>query len=513
MSYTNYSGLSLYDEFAGWGGSTQGATAVPGVELILAANHNPLAVEVHEKNFPYADHYCGDIQKAEITKFPRADLFWASPACPAWTDARGKKRDFDQSNQGVMFDKELGPITPQDTLRSRALMEEIPRYLAAMARKGKPVLAGVVENVIQCRKWAEWGRWLHDIRVEGYETRVIALNAMHAQPIRTRKAPQSRDRLFVAYWLNAFGRTPDWNRWLRPTSYCPTCDEWVQAVQVFKKPRNDMGRYGIRHGQYIFRCPHLSCRNQTIEPPVLPAAAAIDWSLPPGQKIGERVDAKGRPDPLEPSTIARIEAGLARYGGALLSPAGGTWRDAATPLTAPMPTRTTRESDGLVLPPGCQRDPVTGALLSTLPFIAELRGGGSKNKARGVDEPLSTFSAQGFHHGLVQTPDAVGIRWNDLLVPYYRTGVAHPVTEPMGTLPTKERFALVGVIDPPRAEQCTFRMVGPKEIGAGMAFAPNYQVKGTITQQAAGYGNAVPPPMAEVVVSALVECITGESLD
>ena len=73
-----------------------------------------------------------------------------------------------------------------------------------------------------------------------------------------------------------------------------------------------MGRYGIRHGQYIFRCPHLSCRNQTIEPPVLPAAAAIDWSLPPGQKIGERVDAKGRPDPLEPSTIAPVssQAGL-----------------------------------------------------------------------------------------------------------------------------------------------------------------------------------------------------------
>jgi hypothetical protein len=30
---------TLYDEFAGFGGSSQGAAAVPGVELMLAANH------------------------------------------------------------------------------------------------------------------------------------------------------------------------------------------------------------------------------------------------------------------------------------------------------------------------------------------------------------------------------------------------------------------------------------------------------------------------------------------
>jgi hypothetical protein len=36
MTYT------IYDEFAGFGGSSQGAAAVPGVELMLAANHNQL---------------------------------------------------------------------------------------------------------------------------------------------------------------------------------------------------------------------------------------------------------------------------------------------------------------------------------------------------------------------------------------------------------------------------------------------------------------------------------------
>jgi len=36
--------LTLYDEFAGCGGSSQGAAAVPGVELLLAANHDPVAM-------------------------------------------------------------------------------------------------------------------------------------------------------------------------------------------------------------------------------------------------------------------------------------------------------------------------------------------------------------------------------------------------------------------------------------------------------------------------------------
>jgi DNA (cytosine-5)-methyltransferase 1 len=151
--------FTLYDEFAGFGGSSQGAAAVPGVELMLAANHNPLE-DVHGMNFPDADHYCGDIGKADIAGFPRADLFWSSPSCPPWTDARGVRRDFDRSTQGVLFDFARGPVaTDLNVARARALMEEIPRYLQAMRRKGKPVLAGVVENVVQVRKWDEFGRW------------------------------------------------------------------------------------------------------------------------------------------------------------------------------------------------------------------------------------------------------------------------------------------------------------------------------------------------------------------
>ncbi len=526
--------LTLFDEFCGFGGSSQGCAALPEVELTLAANHNPLAIDVHQMNFPDAEHHRGDVAKLDIEKFPRADLYWASPACPGWSDARGVKRDFDQSAQGVLFDEELGAVAPAHVVRSRALMEEVPRYLRAMARRTKPVLAGVVENVVQVAKWDQWGRWLREIRAEGYETRVIALNSMHAQSIRTRRAPQSRPRAYVAYWHRSLGRTPDWDRWLRPLAYCPICDEVVNAIQVFKRPGQTMGVYGIRNGQYVYRCPRVTCRNRIIEPFVVPAAAAIDWSLPPGRKIGERVDAHGNPNPLKPATVARIENGLLRYTGPFLAPAGGTWRDAATPLDVPMPTRTTRDSDGLVSPPlvvpctgrhNTYARTVTGPLptqttrqenaLVMPPVIAELRGGGSRHKVRAVDQPLSTFSAQGTHHGLVQAEGITGVRWNELLVPYYRTGRAHPVSEPMGTLTTHDRYSVVArpdTVEVPDVVDCHFRMLTPAEIAAGMAFDPDYKVKGSNRDQVRGFGNAVTPPCAEVLMSALVECITGEPI-
>jgi DNA (cytosine-5)-methyltransferase 1 len=48
---------------------------------------------VRDASFPDAEHYCGDVAKADIAKFPRADLYWSSPSCPPWTDARSVHRE------------------------------------------------------------------------------------------------------------------------------------------------------------------------------------------------------------------------------------------------------------------------------------------------------------------------------------------------------------------------------------------------------------------------------------
>ncbi|MFD0366347.1 DNA cytosine methyltransferase, partial [Nocardia sp. GCM10030253] len=468
--------------FAGWGGDSLGWEQVPGVELRIAANHNPVAVAVHELNFPGAEHLPpGDVEDLDIEDLPATELFWASPACPEWTDAKGVKRYFDQSNQYTMFDEQLGMVEDPAATRSRALVKQIPRYLRSMAARGKPVLAGVMENVVQCRRWDQWSQWIGEIEALGYETRVIALNSMHAMPRRCLPAPQSRDRLYVAYWLKSLGRRPDWDKWLRPKAWCASCEQTVDAVQAWKKTGQDMGRYGARSGQYIYRCPSATCRFQVVEPIVTPAAAAIDWALPPGAKIGER------PTPLAENTLARIRIGLEKFARTpFLAPAGGTWRTDATSVEVPMPTRTTRESDGLVMSPLVVQTSGRAALtaysahqplptqtcrrelgVAIPPFITSLRGGGSRKSARGVDQPLATFSANGFHHGLVRPP----------------------VTEH-----ARHRYELLADDLARLLDECTFRMLDPTEIRAGMAFPATFQALGDKRTQARGYGNAVTPP-------------------
>jgi DNA (cytosine-5)-methyltransferase 1 len=85
------------------------------------------------------------------------------------------------------------------------------------------------------------------------------------------------------------------------------------------------------------------------------------------------------------------------------------------------------------------------------------------------------------------------------------------VAEPTGTFTTRDRFALLGG-DVPAFEECSFRMLTPHEVANGMAFHPDYQVLGSARDRVAGFGNAVPPPMGEMVMSALVECASGEDL-
>lgn len=556
--------LTLYDEFSGVGGTSRGASFVPHVEVRVAANHDEHACREHARNFPNATHYQADVTKLDMTKMPRADIFTASPACPAWTDANGVRRDFDKVNAvqsalpGLPAADDEDPklaARREEYRRSRLLMEEVPRYLRAMVERGQPVLVGMVENVIQCRLWAEWDRWINEIRKLGYQVRVIAFNAMHARPVRAPWAPQSRDRLFVAYWHNSLNRTPDWDKWLRPLAYCPTCGEWVNAMQVFKNPRNDMGRY---RAQYTYVCPNKSCRNKQVFPEVVPALAAIDLTKP-GVRIGDR--AKLGLKDLAPATLARIRAGMAKHWLPLLTPAGGTWRgkgdQGAVPLTQPAPARTTRETDGVAFPPpptGPTRTHTAHSETSmALPFITPLRGGGDKNRSRPVTEPAGTVTASGNHHGLAIPPVSFLMRNNtprgdagqmctpvtepartvttaghqslvtwasQLLVPYYgASDAAQPASEPVGALTTRDRYGLattdsLDMRELPDINDVMFRMLEADEIGRLMGFDPQFRNEAPSKRiRVRLYGNAVCPPVAELIVSALVEAVTGESLE
>lgn len=455
--------LTLTDLFAAAGGSSTGGIQVPGVAIRAASNHWQLAVDVHGENHRDADHICADISQISPRYFPRTEMLWASPECTNHSRAKGRKA---ATAQPDLF----GETLPEEAAeRSRATMWDVVRF--SEHHRYSHV---IVENVVEAAQWLPFPAWLTAMESLGYAHHIVYLNSMHAQRLGL-PAPQSRDRIYVNFWRKG-NRRPDFESWLRPKAWCTACDQMVDAIQSWKKPDQPWGRY---RQQYVYRCPHLTCRHQIVEPGWLPAATAIDWSLR-GTRIGDR------DRPLSPKTRRRIAAGIARYWTPLqLEVAGHTYDAADTkhpqygdpnsyyriwPINEALRTLHTIESKALAIPVegrnGRQPAPLDWPLRTMTtraetglarPFIAELGGGGST--ARPADHPLATVTASGFHHGLVvpsvgtwsddMTPagESQRTRHNYAYGPPARCDGSHdtavPADEMIGSLASRDRYALV----------------------------------------------------------------------
>ena len=117
-----------------------------------------------------------------------------------------------------------------------------------------------------------------------------------------------------------------------------------------------------------------------------------------------------------------------------------------------------------------------------------------------VDEPISTISCSGAHHAEVQA----------FLVKYFSTGKAKPVDEPLDTVTTKDRFALVTIHDEEYViADIRMRMLQPKELFKAQGFPDDYIIDRDFegneyskSKQVARCGNAVTPPVATALVRA-----------
>lgn len=530
--------LTLTDLFCGAGGSSTGATQVPGVEVKLAANHWDLAIETHNTNHPDADHLKADISQTDPRYIRSTDLLWASPECTNHSRAKGRK----QATQPDLF----GEFLPDEAAeRSRATMWDVVRFAEA-----HPYKAILVENVVEVVDWtSEWGvkgglfnAWLMAMENLGYDHRIISLNSMHAQA-NGLPAPQSRDRVYIAFWRKG-NKAPDFESMQRPKAYCPGCDLIVDSMQWWKKSdgKRRPGRY---RSQYLYRCPNVTCRNQVVEPFWMPATSIIDWSLP-GTRIGDRKK------PLAEKTMRRIQMGIEKYWSPLIVENGGNGYDAADkkhPLymdpasyyrawthTDPLRTMHTRESKGLAYHPvmvpvegrdGKQPMSMEQALRTQTtrnesgvmlpPFMAELRGGGST--VRDAAHPLSTVTASGNHHGLITTyygssgaptptdralPTVTTVEGHGLLMRNNSGGaeMTTPTREPARTMTTAGHQSLLtgGTVD---INDVFFRMLEPQEIKEAMAFPADYHMAGNRREQVKLSGNAVTPPAARDLISAV----------
>ena len=179
--------LTMTDMFCGAGGSSTGATSLPGISVKTALNHWDKALESHNANHPDTIHVQADIKETDPRYIGHSDILWASPECTNHSVAKGRKR---VTNQPDMF----GDALPDEAAdRSRATMWDVPRFAEVHHYR-----AIITENVVDAAKWVMFDAWLMAMKSLGYEHRIQYLNSMHAQHGGL-PAPQSRDRMHVLF--------------------------------------------------------------------------------------------------------------------------------------------------------------------------------------------------------------------------------------------------------------------------------------------------------------------------
>lgn len=439
----------VIDLFCGAGGESCGIHSAfnsHGENIkLFAVNHWQRACETHARNFPSDECICQDIQTLIPTDLVSVDqdveLMWASPECTHFSTARGGKPMDDQSR-----------CTPFDIIRW-ATMLNIKRI--------------IIENVPEFKTWGPLGA-------------------------DSRPVPEQRGSYFMMFInaLRGIGYMVDWRVCNAADYGAPTTRRrlFIQCVKIGSG--KTLMWPEITNAENVEDSDLFDCRVS----PWIPASEVIDWSIP-CQPIDERSK------PLAPATMRRIMNGIRKYWGKYAEPFlvrynGGDNR--FHPIKEPVPTLDTSNRYGLVQP-----------------LIAEMYGTGG---CRPISKPLTTVSCSGAHHAIVQpmilpqqsgaisrpvdkpcptvaTAGAIGFVV-PLIMEYYGNGKCSPVSNPLGTVTCKERFALL------KPENCRigFRMLQPHELAKAQSFPDWYQFTGTKTEIVKQIGNAVCPKMAEALV-------------
>lgn len=530
--------LTFTDIFCGAGGSSIGLAAA-GFQLRLAANHWDRAIETHAANFADAEHLCADVNNYDMRRLPRTDVLWASPICtessPAGKKTRRRARQVD--GQGDLL-QEFGPVDRAGFDRTRATFHDVIR--ATEVHRYRAVL---VENVPEvATEWELFFWWVDGMVKLGYRVQYVSVSSAHIGGPDNPHAPQWRDRLYLVFTRTGIP-APDVDP--RPLARCIPCGHDVRARQAWKKSGPRIGRY---RAQYAYICPNTTCGHATVEPYVLPAAAAIDWSNL-GQRIGDRRQ------PLAENTLRRIEAGLRKFARPVMVNANHD-DDRLRPADGwPLPARTTKIGDGIAVPPllvpsgGTWAEAAMSAtnepmrtrtanpkgfecLFTSEPFITVLR---NNVTARPIGDPLDTIAAQGRHHYLTVPPGAFLVKnysgnphrmvkpvdqplatvvasgaHHALVVPYYRTGVAKSAAgEPFDTVTTLDRFGLATATQAVDINDCRYRMVQPRESLRAQRFPDSYIVTGNRGEQTMQAGNAVSANVAQWLGQRLAAVLGG----
>lgn len=397
------------DLFCGAGGASNGlvqACERSNCRLeLIAINHWNVAVETHSANHPGVTHLCEDLESVNPRKVVpggHLDLLLAGPECTHHSTARGGKPMNDQSRASAWCVLRWATALQIDTI----LVENVRDFLswAPLGSNGRP---------LKSRKGETFRAYIEALRSLGYRVDWKILNAADYGD------PTTRERLFIQARR---GRRPI--VWPQPTH-----SHDGEATLFGKTER--------------WR----------------PAREIIDWTIP-----GESIF--GRKRPLSPNTLARIAAGLKKFGGKAAEPflvLLNSTDPKSIPSTAkslddPVPTVTGSPHLGLCQPLAGEKDRFVHRcglvnVVSTSqakcrkcgskpfpyprPFLVPTNYGerlGQAKRCHDIDKPMPTVVGS-ITHGLVE-PFLVA----------FKEGIerrVHSVDKPLLTQTTCKQFGLV----------------------------------------------------------------------
>lgn len=512
----------IIDCFAGGGGASVGIEMALGRPVDIAINHDADAILTHLTNHPDTLHLLEDIFKVNLQKYVNGRhvfLMWASPDCTSHSKAKGGK----PREQG----KRILPW--------------------AVYKHAKEILPDVIimENVEEIQEWGpldDSGYPIPEKKGEEYKKFIAAMESLgYVYECRELVAadfgaPTTRKR-----WYAVFRRDGKEIVWPEPTHskgginglkpwepIYKYLDLWDLGQSIFgrKKPlagntMNRIGRGFVRFfldnpEPFIVQVNHADeqFRGQSIHEPMPTITQKHGFGIVTPYMIpigyGEKEGQKPRVNSIEDPVGTIVASGVKHY--------------LAMPLLIQYHSETTK--DGVrgqqVIEPIKTIDTSNryGLVMS---FMTKFYKSGC---GQSLMEPIHTITTSPGHFGTVSV---LTVDWKELqasgideetaqkctwvsqfIMEYYGCGTGQSLKEPLHTIVTKDRFALITVLGNEYVILDIFlRMLKPEELKLGQGFPKDYVIdrdyRGNaypVSKQVARIGNSVVPLMAQKLVEA-----------
>lgn len=566
----------IIDLFAGGGGASTGLEIGLGRTVAVAINHNPAAISMHEANHPHARHYQSDVwtvDPVEAMSGRRVGWLHASPDCThhsqaaggqprkkeirdlSWVTIKwaGKVRPRVISLENVKQIRQWGPLIAKRCKATGRVM----KLDGTVAQPGERVPRGEQFLVPDPkRKGITWRRFLRQLESLGYQVdHWVLKNCDYGDPT-------IRERLYLV--ARRDGVTPQkpvqthaakpakgQKKW-RTAAECIEWDDLGKSIFGRKRPLAEATLRRVAKG--IFR--EVLERKQPFIVPIAnwsrDAVKAVDAPLntvtawPRGGSFavasptliqmgyGEREGQAPRVPGIDKPLGTVVAGGIkhAAVSAFFVQANGGYNTTHCRPAEAPMSTVTNK---------GSQQQLACASLVQL-----------SQNcDGRAIDEPLRTVRAGGQHHGLISAflsrqfgnsfgqaadkpaptttaggggktamvtctlspeHEAGALRVAAFLVSYYGTDNISNPADPLATVTTKDRLALVTVWiggDPYVIVDICLRMLKPRELYRAQGFPDSYEIERgydgrtfTKSEQVHMCGNSVSPGTMAAIAAA-----------